>query len=316
MVFIAHRELRVWALCTAVIAVLWSIDSKPARANVGELTITLEDTKPLEYQTIYMIISFKNLYGSRLVDVAPLNPSKGFLRLQLFRLNGSEVKSVPMHGRPGMYVGLEAGISLGAGETEYEVRDLLTYFGGAVEDGEAPTTLGWRTLQPGKYRLSCTYEVFTGFSGPVPLGVATSPPAPPQVTSVPIEFEVRPLSSSPGEVQRLKRLFTAVEQSGADRSEISKRCREALPQFYESPFLLRVFRSTGSHMASIPIETLLRGRSLTQARRAAIFGVQVLIDPSAHKRDPHTFAKMRSHAKSEVERGIIASWERSSRVEH
>jgi hypothetical protein len=203
-------------------------------------------------------------------------------------------------------VALKAGPSLAPGKATCEARDLITYFGSGEDDStSAFARFRWGSLAPGRYRFVARYSLHTGFDRTLP---------PQALSSDTLRFEVLPLSSAPAEERLLDQFVAGTARYGPKTGEYFEAVRRMLPRFYESRFLLRMFRECGPEMSRVSTEAVLDSlarHGVNETRRAAFVGIRAQIDPRAKERDSQTHSRMRAHAQSDLERRMIDSWERS-----
>jgi hypothetical protein len=290
------------------VSVLICLGSADASTSGPRLSITLEDSPALQYQTLYVVICVENRTSGTIPDVAPLSPGKGFLQLELLRDRDGLMESIPLRGPSPTYVARDAGPSLAAGDAMCEARDLLVYFGEAVNDsGSAFTRLGWPSLPPGKYRLVAVYDLHTGFDRSIQQQ---------RLSADTLQFEVIPISAVPVEERLLAEFMAGTAQYGTKTTSYFAAARKWLPRFYRSHFLFRIFLESGPEMSRSSIETLLDNlaqHGVSPTKRATLIGIGARVDPRALERDPRTYSKLRAHATSDVERKMINSWEKAAR---
>lgn len=287
-----------------LLGVLISTGYGDARAGVSRLSIAIEDSPALQYQTLYVVICLENNTQAPVRDLAPLSPGKGFLQFTLLRQTGGSLEPISRRGPAPTFVAREAGPSLAAGETICDARDLLVYFGEVVDDSVNEfSRLRWPSLTPGRYSLVARYALHSGFDRTIPQQTLSTDT---------LNFEVRPVSAEPPEERLLRGFLSATAQYGSKTSDYFVAAREWLPRFYQSHFLLRMFRECGPEMSRISTATLLddlKKRNVSPTKRAALIGIRARIDPRARERDPHIQERLRSHAASDIERRMIDSWE-------
>lgn len=293
---------RAKLLLLFVMLTLSGASSASARMQL-DLAVTLEDSVLLQHQTIYMIARLRNSSSEQIADIAPLAPGRGYLRLQLFQ-EGNESPipaSIPMDGGNGG----SPGMVLLPGEVSTEARDLLTYFGVRGAEGRpAGIPSWWPALQPGSYILKATMTVHTGVERSIQQMT---------IKAADVRFRVLPIGAAPAQERLLREFFMDGRPGSGDIGQYSMAARRWLNKFYQSPFLIRVFRDTGAEMGKVPIDQVLqslRRLRVRPERRAALLAVRCLVDPQVRHRDPAWYRRLIKQVPSQIERDVLDSWDR------
>jgi len=271
-----------------------------AGQRAAELTVTLEDSVLVEGQSAYMILRLRNRDAKALDDVAEMRPSGHAMRLMLKRTDTGELQPYTGHIRETQVV--EEGSHLPPSEMRCEVWDLAIYFGQRDPKGTGlAERLGYKSLRPGSYELSWEYDLHTGSRPGIPKV---------RMAGAGIRFRVVPVETAVKE-RALVAGFLAglpITKPGGDRSALHSYAREWLPQFYASPYLIRVYLSTGLLLNDLDFDAIYKGArraGASSGRLAALLGVRMSMTDTRGKFTEAWRASMRRNVPSQLERDVL-----------
>lgn len=196
------------------------------------LFMSLDASKYVVGQPVMLFVSATNVGPARLEDIGPLHPSYSRFHLELRRAGESERVPDTADEIDGYFS--EEGLTLGPGQGECEMVDLLDRFGTWPPDIDWLGPVLWkRSLQPGEYSLQGTFRAHTG----VRKGLARL-----VVKSNAVTFSVLPESAAVGPLKELDGLKgSSVWQRNNVSPEQAKACLAQLPNLIVSPYFLKVF---------------------------------------------------------------------------
>lgn len=298
----------IWIGMTTTMAVLVVgaafVSASSARADEGEqgaaLAVTLEDSVFAEGQSIYMLMRLRNTGRTDLTDVSMLTPRAGFLRLNLTRLDtGVRLReTMPILGGSPDW----EGTVVRPGHLLCTVRDLLSYFGTESSEGSSISDrLAMPSLPAGTYRLDWQYTLHTGHNASLPRVV---------LKGGSVRFSIVPLAHFPDELKLVNDSLRGlpVVRPGEDRVSLHAHCREWLPRFYGSRFLIRVYLDTGVLLDSLDFDAIVDGAIKAGAppgRVAALLGVRLSMTDVRGQFTPEWKQRMAQKATSALEREIL-----------
>lgn len=260
------------------------------------LQVQLEDSVFLEGQTVYMIACLHNDGNVAIVDVAPLPPRMGYMRVDLMRKDTGE------HMLRTMPIGAfrDEGATLGPGQVLCAVRDLTLYFGVTPRDSAGfASRIGSDYLPAGEYTMKWQYDLHTGNHKRIP-----------QVTLVgELEFSVRHLASDPRELSLVSEFLTGLPRVGTNRSSLHVYARAWLPRFYGSKYLMRLYMATGTLLNDLDFDAIFDGVSQAGAppeRRAALLGIRLSMTDYRNNFDSGWRERTKRHVKHQLERDVLS----------
>ncbi len=282
-----------------------------ASASLGEapsstglqMELQLDGATYLQGQPILVLACVKNDGPYSVYDVAPMDPQFGSLYLSLRQLpGGAELRR---YGTFMAHAFNGEGLKIAAGDQQCEVFNLLNYFGEWPQREDVLSrALAQFSLPPGEYELASEFAVRTGVRSDLKQMV---------VKAAPVHFRVLPRQSNAAEERLAKTLTEGQVWSSNYVSDANqRRCREMLPKFMPSAYLVQVFDCALPLLADEEVDSLVAsmgGQGINAVRRAAI-----LWRVCARNRLPETarLSWVRSRRTRNVDpvlESVLVSWE-------
>ncbi len=296
-----------WAIATSlafivVPAASWAHDD-PSKTT--RLELSLDDSVYVQGQAILALVRFRNEGRDTLRDLAHMDPHLGYLQ---FRLRDSiSGKMIPRVGFPALTSPAREGPSLSRHGVICQVVDLLTQFGNRPleRDEFLNLALAESSLPVGRYEISCTFNVRSGFNKH--LGAF-------QVQSRTVSFRVVPARQSvSGE-----RLLAALRRNAAWAPyrvgrQAQEQCRSHLAEALRSPYAYQVFQCAWPLLQGHGIDSLLAqevGAGVSPVRSGALLWLACAWHENPARHGAAWLRARRAAARSQVERDILETWER------
>lgn len=255
---------------------------------------------------VLIAVRVSNRGNQSVNDVAPLDPSYGYLQFSLLNMaTGRAVRPTTWVEAPLPIAG--GGLTLRRDETQCQIVDLIQWFGRHDNATGLPGLLGARSLHPGEYELTAYLIRSTG---------AVVDTANNVLRSEALRFIIKPLSQYAAEDSLTRAFLSGVTWAPKDAGTRMLYCEKWLPNFYGSAYLRLVYLSTGSRMTIIPLDPLLaglEGSNVDPLQRAAVLSLRLQLERVGDNKKLEMIRSLRLRDTDAASSCVISSWSKRIR---